>query len=84
MAVRRIGEITIYAVDDKSLVDVLKKAGIYQDVAAGRARCSFCGAAVAMRNLGGLFKQEGLVRIVCNDIRCLYEAAVLTARRRTA
>ncbi len=39
MAVRRIGEITIYAVDDKSLVGVLEKLGIYQDVAAGRTSC---------------------------------------------
>jgi hypothetical protein len=84
MAVRRIGEIAIYAVDDKSLADVLKKAGIYQDVAAGRAQCYFCGRSVTTQNLGGIFKREGKVRVVCSNIKCLYEAAWLTARRRTA
>ncbi len=84
MAVRRIGEITLYAVDDRSLVGVLQKLGIYQDVVAGRTHCYFCGSAVAMQNLGGLFKHEGLVRVVCNSIKCLYEAARLTAKRRTA
>jgi hypothetical protein len=84
MAVKRIGEITIYAIDDRNLVDILKKVGIYQDVAAGRTRCHFCGVAVTMQNLGGLFKHEGQVRVVCNDIKCLYEAAWFTARRRTA
>ncbi len=84
MAVKRIGEITLYAVDDKSLVGVLEKLGIYQDVAAGRTRCHFCGKPVAMQNLGGLFKHEGKVRVVCNNIKCLYEAAWLTAKRRTA
>jgi hypothetical protein len=81
---KQIGEITIYAVDDRSLADVLRKVGIYQDVEAGRARCRFCGRAVGLQNLGGLFKHGGQVRVVCNDIRCLYEAAVLTARRRNA
>jgi hypothetical protein len=83
VAVRRIGEVAIYAIDDKSLGDVLKKAGIYQDVAAGRARCHFCGRSATMQNLGGIFKHEEKVRVVCNSIKCLYEAAWLTARRRT-
>ena len=79
---RRVGEIVIYAIDDKNLADVLKKVGIYQDVAAGRLHCYICGRSVAMQNLGGLFKHEGQIRLVCNDIKCLYEAAVLTAKRR--
>jgi hypothetical protein len=82
MAVKRIGEITIYAVDDKSLVGVLERLGIYQDVAAGRTRCHFCGGAVAIQNLGGLFKHEGKACVVCNDIKCLFKAASLTAKRR--
>ncbi len=82
LRVKRIGEITIYAVDDRSLVDVLEKLGIYQDVTAGSARCYICGRPVAVESLGGLFKHEGQVRLVCNDIKCLYEAARLTAKRR--
>jgi len=78
---KRIGEITLYAVDDRGLVDVLKKIGIYQDVATSRTRCYFCGRPVNLQNLGGVFKHEA-VRVVCNDIKCLYEAARLTARRR--
>jgi hypothetical protein len=82
MAMRRVNEITIYAIDDKNLVGVLEKLGIYQDVVAGRTRCHFCGNTVTVQNLGGLFKHEGQIRLVCNNIRCLYEAAWLTARRR--
>jgi len=81
---KQIREITIYAVDDRNLADVLRKVGIYQDVVAGRTRCHFCGGTVTMQNLGGLFKHEGQIRLVCNNIRCLYEAAVLTAKRRAA
>lgn len=79
---RRIGEIAFYAIDSRSLADALKKLGIYDDVAGGRTRCYFCGQPVAVENLGGLFKHEGQIRIVCNSIKCLYEAAWLTARRR--
>jgi hypothetical protein len=79
---KRIGEITLYAVDDRNLVDILKKLGIYQDVAAGRSRCYICGRSVTMQNLGGIFKHEGQIRLVCNDIKCLYKAAQLTTRRR--
>jgi hypothetical protein len=79
---KRIGEITLYAVDDKDLTDILKRLGIYDDVSSGRTRCYFCNRPVTMENLGGLFKHEGQIRLVCNDIRCLYEAAWLTARRR--
>jgi hypothetical protein len=71
MVMKRIGDIVLYAVDDKSLAGVLERLGIYQDVAAGRVRCHFCGAAVTMQNLGGLFKHEGQIRLVCNNIRSL-------------
>jgi hypothetical protein len=40
---KRIGEITLYAVDDRNLVDILKKIGIHQDVVAGRLHCYICG-----------------------------------------
>ena len=57
---KQIGEITIYAVDDRSLADVLRKVGTYQDVVAGRTRCHFCGNTVTMQNLSGLFRHEGI------------------------
>jgi hypothetical protein len=79
---KRIGEITLYAVDDRNLADILKKLGIYGDVAAGRLSCYVCGRHITMQNIGGIFKREGRIRLVCNDIKCLYEAARLTARRR--
>jgi hypothetical protein len=80
--IKRIGEITLYAVDDRDLADVLKKLGIYQDVLVGKSSCYFCRRSVTLQSLGGLFKHEGQIRLVCNDIKCLYEAAWLTAGKR--
>jgi len=77
---RRVGEITLYAVDD--MPSILKRLGLYEDAEAGRLRCHFCGRPINLHNIGGLFKHEGQVRVVCNDIKCLYEAALLTAKKR--
>jgi len=79
--VKHVGEITLYVVDDEALVGILEKLGIYQDADAGKLQCYLCGRAVSVQNLGGIFKHEGQVRVTCNSIKCLYEAAVLTARQ---
>jgi hypothetical protein len=60
---------------------ILKKLGMYEDAEAGRLRCYFCGRPVNLQNVGGVFKHGGQARVVCNDIRCLYEAAWLASRK---
>ena len=35
LRVRRVGEVTFYAVDEKDLVGVLKRLGLYHDVVEG-------------------------------------------------
>jgi len=82
LRVRRVGEITYYAVDERDLVDVLKRLGLYHDVVEGRGRCYFCGVPVGLENLGGVFRYEGKAYLVCNSVRCLYEAAWMIARKR--
>jgi hypothetical protein len=66
------------------MASVLRKLGMYEDAEAGKLSCYFCGKRIGLQNIGGLFKHEGQVRVVCNNIKCLYEAAWLTARRLSA
>ncbi len=73
-------EVCIYLTSN--MVEVLKKVGMFEDAEAGKLRYHFCGKTVNLQNIGGLFKHEGQIRAVCNDIKCLYEAAWLTSRRR--
>jgi hypothetical protein len=73
-------EIVIYFITDDVLTDVLKKLGMLEDAEAGRLRCYLCGKSVGMQNIGGIFKHGGQIRIVCNDIKCLYQAAWQTAQ----
>jgi len=77
-----VGEVTFYAVDEKDLVGVLKRLGMSHDVVEGRGRCYFCGVSVGLGNLGGVFRYEGRVYLVCNSVKCLYEAAWMIARKR--
>jgi hypothetical protein len=72
-------EIEIYFTTDTT--GILKKLGMYEDAETGRLRCYFCGRSVNLQNIGGIFKHERQVRVVCGDIKCLYEAAWLTSRR---
>ncbi len=72
-------EIEIYFTTD--MAGVLRKLNMYEDAEAGRLRCYFCRKPVNLQNIGGLFKHEGQVRVVCNHIKCLYEAAWLTSRK---
>jgi hypothetical protein len=73
-------EVAIYLTAD--MEGIFKKLGMYEDAEAGRLRCYFCGRPVNLQNVGGLFKHEGQVRVVCNDIKCLYEASWLVSRKR--
>jgi hypothetical protein len=74
--VGREREIDLYFTAD--MPGILKKLGMFEDAEAGRLRCYFCGRPVSLQNIGGVFKHEGQIRAVCNDIKCLYEAAWLS------
>ncbi len=72
-------EIEIYFIDD--VAGILRKLGMLEDAEAGRLRCYFCGKPVDLQSIGGLFKHEGQICVVCLDIKCLYKAAWLTSRK---
>lgn len=72
--------IEIYFTTD--IAGLLKKLGMYEDAEAGRLRCYFCQKPVDLRNIGGVFKHEGQIRVVCDDAKCLFEAAWLTSAKR--
>ena len=75
-------KIVLKAVHDTDLERVLRKIGVYSDVVEGRCRCFVCGKTISLENLGGFFKDvDGKIKFVCEDIRCLIVATVLTSRR---
>ena len=65
----------IKAVHDVDLERVLRKLGLYEKLARGELRCAVCGRPLSLENLGGIYKENGEVKLVCNRIECLAEAA---------
>ena len=75
--------VTIRAIHDADLVNVLRRLGLYEDVVEGRRRCFACGREVRLDNVGGLFKgMDGEVKFVCGDVKCLMMAVEETSKRR--
>ncbi|MEB3862234.1 MAG: hypothetical protein GSR84_08460 [Desulfurococcales archaeon] len=54
---------------------VLRRLGLYEKLARGELRCAVCGRSLSLENLGGIYKEDGEVKLVCNRIECLAEAA---------
>ncbi len=72
----------VKAIHDTDLERVLKKLGLYEKLVAGELRCSICGRLLTLENLGGIYRENGEVKLVCNKIECLVEAAEKVRRSR--
>ena len=75
----------IKPISDVDLEKVLRRLGLYEKLARGELRCAVCGRPISLKNLGGLYKDNREVKLVCNRIECLAEAArkVSLARQST-
>ncbi len=72
----------VKAIHDSDLERVLRKLGLYEKLVRGEFRCAVCGRPLTLENLGGLYRENGEVKLVCNRIECLVEAAERVRRSR--
>ncbi len=72
----------VKAIHDSDLEKVLKKLGLYERLIRGELKCAICGRPLTLENLGGLYRENGEVKLVCNRIECLVEAAERIKRNR--
>ena len=72
----------IKAVHDVDLERVLRRLELYEKLAQGELRCTVCGRPLSLENLGGIYKEDGEVKLVCNSIKCLAEAAKRVSQAR--
>lgn len=72
----------IKAIHDSDLERILKKLGLYEKLVKGELRCAVCGRSLTFENLGGLYRENGEVKLVCNRVECLVEAAERVGRTR--
>ncbi len=72
----------VKAIHDTDLERVLRKLGLYERLVRGELRCAICDRPLTLENLGGLYRENGEVKLVCNNIKCLVEAAEKIRRSR--
>jgi len=72
----------IKAVHDVDLERVLRRLGLYEKLARRELRCAVCGRPLSLESLGRLYKENGEVKLVCNRIECLVEAARIVSLAR--
>ena len=65
----------VKAIHDNDLERVLKRLGLYEKLVRGELKCTICGRPLTLENLGGLYKENREIKLVCNRIGCLAEAA---------
>jgi len=68
-------EAVVKAVHDTDLEKVLRKLGLYEKLLNGELRCAICGSPLTLEDLGGLYRMNGEIKLVCGRIQCLVEAA---------
>jgi len=64
----------IKAIHGEQLEAVLRQAGLWEPLMAGRLVCNFCGATIDQASIGCIVKKEGVFHACCSGLSC-YMAA---------
>ena len=67
------GKVIIKAVHDADLNSFLEKLGLLEDMKNGRLRCSFCNCVLTFDNFGGVYKEDGQIKLFCQKTECYLE-----------
>jgi uncharacterized protein (DUF2062 family) len=60
----------IGAVHYSEVEDFFKLSGLWEDLCAGRLRCSICGAVITAANFQAITRREGVVLMSCDRQEC--------------
>jgi hypothetical protein len=72
--------VTVPAVSEEALPGILKKLGLYDDVASGKAACYVCGAPLTLDTIGAIAKLDGKTVLICSKPSCIGKASLLASR----
>lgn len=68
---------SLKAVYDDDLANLLKNLNIYDDLVAGKIKCKFCREVTDLENLSSVFPNGGTVHVCCSKAECQEELATL-------
>ncbi|MEO0091914.1 MAG: hypothetical protein ABIK61_04300 [candidate division WOR-3 bacterium] len=66
-------QIRIKAVYDTDLEPFLEKLGLLEDLKNGKLKCSVCACELSLTNFGGVYKQNGQLKLFCQKSECYLE-----------
>ena len=73
----RARTIVIPAVYDRDLKALLERAGLYERVARGEAKCYFCGRRLGLSDIGAIITLNGELKLICDNPACLWKGVKL-------
>jgi hypothetical protein len=53
---------------------ILKKLNLLEKVKRGEIKCPFCGKPITKENLGAIWKKNGEIYLICEDLECISKA----------
>lgn len=68
------GKVKIKVVHDADLNSFLQRLGLFDDMKNGQLRCTFCDCILTFDNFGGVFKENGELKLFCQKSECYLEA----------
>jgi len=76
----RYRDVTVPAVSEEALPGVLKRLGLYEDAASGKATCYVCGAPLRLDTIGAIAKLDGKTVLICSKPSCVGKASLLASK----
>jgi len=79
-AVKR--KILVPAIHEDEVILLLRKINLYDKVIQGKAKCTICGKVITLENIGGFIGINGEIHLVCNNPKCLIQAARISEQEK--
>lgn len=77
---RKVSEITLKAVLDQDVEELLKNLGLLDEMRSGSLTCALCGNPISLEIFSGVFKKNGEIRVFCGELLC-FNGAIEEAHR---
>jgi uncharacterized protein with PIN domain len=61
----------ILAFHEHNLEEVLERLGLLEEFKNKKLRCSICNRIITKENLGGIYPENGKIKVCCSDLKCL-------------
>ena len=73
-------KIPVTAIYEDEVITLLKKINLYDDVVNRKTKCIICGKTITFENIGGFIGVNGKIYLVCNEPKCIIQAAKLSSK----